>query len=128
MILKLLEVRDRGTFIPVFAFRCRPTCFDELGALAHKAGELVEAEIFLLGRAGCGYSGQSNIVVLGRLDTECHCSPDCWPNAEWIRTLPTAHRYIEKNFDKLKTGDVIDVEFILGETQTQKTSERLEGR
>lgn len=36
-----------------------------------------------------------------------------------------AHRYIESYFDKLNSGDVIDVEHILGETKEPKVSERL---
>jgi len=35
-----------------------------------------------------------------------------------------AHDYIEKHFNELKDGDVIDVEHILGETTKKKRSER----
>jgi hypothetical protein len=37
-----------------------------------------------------------------------------------------AHRYIEENWNALSDGDVIDVEFILGETKEKKISERYE--
>ena len=40
--------------------------------------------------------------------------------------MQTAHLYIEKNFDALKDGDVVDVQFILGESDKPKTSERNE--
>ena len=35
-----------------------------------------------------------------------------------------AHQYIRREFDNLKDGDVVDVEYILGEKPTAKTSER----
>lgn len=41
------------------------------------------------------------------------------------RTFPVAHDYIIKNWEKLRDGDVVDVEFILGETKVPKASERL---
>jgi len=42
--------------------------------------------------------------------------------------MTVAHAYIEKNFHNLNSGDVIDVEFILGETDKPKTSERFDCR
>ena len=39
------------------------------------------------------------------------------------RTMNVAHRHIEANWDKLASGDVVDVEFILGETSAPKESE-----
>ena len=42
------------------------------------------------------------------------------------RTMIVAHKFIKEHFDELETGDVIDVEYILGETDTQKMSERIE--
>jgi hypothetical protein len=38
--------------------------------------------------------------------------------------MPNAHLWIEANFDKLNDGDVVDVEFILGERAMPKVSER----
>ena len=38
--------------------------------------------------------------------------------------MVTAHEHIILNWDQLKDGDVIDVEFILGETKVKKDSER----
>jgi hypothetical protein len=34
-----------------------------------------------------------------------------------------AHRYIEQTFSQLKSGDLIDVQFIIGETTEPKVSE-----
>jgi hypothetical protein len=42
------------------------------------------------------------------------------------RTMQTAHNYIAKNFDDLSNGDVVDVEYILEETDEPKISERNE--
>ena len=39
--------------------------------------------------------------------------------------MPNAHCYIERKWRELKDGDVIDVEFILGETTSIKISERI---
>jgi hypothetical protein len=40
--------------------------------------------------------------------------------------MRNAHQYILENFDILKGGEVVDVEYILGETQILKSSERVE--
>jgi hypothetical protein len=42
------------------------------------------------------------------------------------RTMQTAHIYIDEHFAELNDGDVIDVEFILGESTEKKISERNE--
>ena len=39
--------------------------------------------------------------------------------------MATAHDHIVKNWVTLEDGDVIDVEFILGETKVKKVSERI---
>jgi hypothetical protein len=49
---------------------------------------------------------------------------------DWVndpRTKKTAHWYIEQHWAELKDGDVVDVEFIQGETETAKLSESLTG-
>lgn len=48
------------------------------------------------------------------------CDPFDWND----RTMHTAHEWITKHFHTLKNGDVVDVEFILGETKVPKRSER----
>lgn len=109
MKLKLLELRDHATFIPIFAFRCR---------------EENEAQRYLLSRAGFGPRGDSRCVIVGRLECagvsrNCTYDPFSWND----RTFTTAHRYIEEHFDELHDGQVIDVEFILGESISEKLSE-----
>jgi hypothetical protein len=112
MRVKLFEIRDRLTLIPAFAFRAQPTEF----------GEQIESELFLLAKAGYGLTGSSECVVVGKLIGE-ECQYDCYSWKGGARTMPVAHNYIQKNFDTLKSGEVIDVEFILGETTTKKQSE-----
>ena len=104
MITKLFEVRDRATFLPVMATQVR---FQN------------EGQTFLLNR--CGFMSECHII-LTRLRGESPSSADAyfWND----RTMQTAHDYIQKNFNTLNDGDVIDVEFILGETKQPKISER----
>jgi hypothetical protein len=104
---KLFEIRDRATFIPCIAIECEVT------------PELEEQEKYLLRRAG--YMGRCFLfgrLVGGGFHYDCYDWSD--------RTMRTAHEYIEKNWEKLQSGDVIDVEYILGETKEPKVSEFVE--
>lgn len=106
-MIKLFEIRDRATFIPVFAFRTFPKISSP-------------EEAYLWRRSGYG---EDSLIMLGRLDAYgCQFDPFEWPH---IRTMTTAHQYIENHFDELASGDVIDVEFILGEKPEKKISERI---
>lgn len=99
MTTKLLEIRDRHTFIPALAI------------------QVSGADGYLLRRAGF----ESPMVYLIALATQrCQYDPFSWGN----RTMNTAHQYIEAHWDALADGDVVDVEFVLGETPTPKRSER----
>lgn len=101
MTTKLLEIRDRGTFIPALAI------------------EVSGADGYLMRRAGF----QSAMIYLVMLATEkCGYDPYGWGN----RTMNTAHHYIEREWYTLNDGDVVDVEFILGETAAPKRSEQEE--
>lgn len=105
MIVKAVEIRDRGTFIPAIAIRM----------LAAN-----ERQRWLLAR--CGFRGDG--VTLMRIgDQRASADPYKW--GEWGgRTMPVAHQWLETNFDDISDGAVIDVEFILGETEACKRSER----
>jgi len=100
MEVKLFEVRDRATFIPAIGIR-------------------VEGENYLTRRAGYG----KPLVLFGYLSGGGFTyDPSYWSN----RTMGNAHRYIADNWSELNPyGEVIDVEFILGETTTPKPSESL---
>ena len=109
MEVKTFEVRDEGTFISVLAVRLWPRS---------------EEERYLLSRAGYGRTEADQIggdyVMLTRLDGGlCYYDHLMWGN----RTLGCAHAYIRTCWDDLQSGQVIDVQYILGETDKPKESE-----
>src|SRR5262249_55810951 len=91
-----------------------------------------DAEFFLLRRAGyaehqirpSNYPAPTEpyIILCKLVEVEAHYDPFDWPRN---RTMTTAHRHIINHWDELTSGDVIDVEFILGETKEPKQSERI---
>jgi len=108
MEVKLFEVRDTFTFLTVIAIRC---------------GSHNEQERYLWSRAGYGREAeqQANYVLLSKLTGgDIKYNPLTWGD----RTMGCAHAYIRNFWDELKTGQVIDVEYILGESDTPKESER----
>ena len=109
MQVKLFEVRDRATFIPVMAININLPNNDD--------------QRYLIRRAGYGID-QNYVVLIKIVTMECEYDPFKWPQAGIVRTMPTAHKYIRDNFDTLNDGDVIDVEYILGETSECKISEK----
>lgn len=106
MNTKTFEIRDRGTCIPALAVKLEPAC---------------EKDRRLLRRAGFSLdSDHPTSVLLTRLEPGLATyDPFGWND----RTMSVAHQYIEQRFDDLLSGEVIDVEFILGETQQRKVSE-----
>jgi hypothetical protein len=112
MQTKLFELRDEGTFIPIIA-----TLMDSKN----------EAEIYLLRRTGYGVGPDDVRLVL--LDRLSGGFSDCVPQRRGSehgggkRTFPTAHQYIQDHWSELVSGQVIDVEYILGETDHPKISE-----
>ena len=111
MIIKTIEIRDRATFISVIAIK--PSGANEI-------------EVYHLMRNGFsdGY-GSGEIILLRLNDFRAHYDPYHWGSD--ARTMPEAHKWIRAHFDSLADGDVVDVQFILGETPYPKISERLEG-
>nr|BDD48358.1 hypothetical protein 33 [Candidatus Omnitrophota bacterium] len=108
MIVKAFELRDRATFIPMVAIKTMPSN---------------EEERYLLARAGYGrmQEDQSKYIIMGDLNAaKFEYDPYFWDN----RTRQTAHKWLIENFDSMKSGDVIDVEYILGESVSPKVSER----
>lgn len=111
MKTKSFEVRDKGTFIPIIAIQMVPD---------H------EKQRYLLRRSGYGF--EYPCVMVCRMSAcggahEASYDQYAWGNC---RTMTTAHDYIIQHFDELDDGAVIDVEHILGETQTAKVSEATE--
>ena len=109
MYAKTIEIRDAGTFIPALALRLDP---------------YNEKDRYLIARAGFGVtpSTQRKYIVLIHLTSmKCEYDPTNWTN----RTMETAHRYlIEQGLDGLLHGEVVDVQFILGETDGPRVSEQ----
>jgi hypothetical protein len=108
MIAKALELRDEGTFIPILCVDMTPS-----------NGE----QRYLLRRCGYACDGRPN-VIMTRLDGSGQATNDpyAWPRPG--RTYAVAHAYIIKHWPRLADGDVVDVQFILGETAAPKRSER----
>ena len=113
MEIKMFEIRDRGTYIPVIAIRPTPTCEDEC---------------YMLARAGYGREPQdmAGYILVARIsggEGRITCDPYEWGGG--ARTMQVAHDHIQKHYDELETGAVVDVEFIMGETAAPKVSERI---
>jgi hypothetical protein len=104
---KIVEIRDRMTFVPALAVRLEPTS---------------ERERYLLAAGGFGIEAveQAGYVLLTKLVS----SRSAWDPFDWgDRTMTTAHAYLIEHWASVETGQVIDVEFILGETEAPKTPE-----
>ena len=96
--VKRVEIRDRATLVPAVALRVNG--MDDP----------------LLRRAGF----ENPLVILIHLvDSKCHWDPYDWNN----RTMCQAHQWLEQNWECFVDGEVVDVEFILGETKKAKVSE-----
>jgi hypothetical protein len=110
MQTKLLELRDEGTFIPIIAtLMARPDN---------------EQEEYLLRRAGYAIGPTDHwLVLLDRLDGGASDYRTHSQHGGGQRTFPTAHLYIQQHWDELTSGQVIDVEYILGESEKPKESE-----
>ena len=98
MEAKWFEIRDRATFVPALAISIEGTD----GYLARRAG----------------FSHRCIQLVLTE-SNKTNYDPYNWGG----RTYPVAHQYMIDHWDELEQRDVIDVEFILGETSTKKLSE-----
>jgi hypothetical protein len=124
MEVKFFEIRDEGTLFPWMAYRMRPV---------HDAatdGQTLEHRrvLALLRRSGFGDEPESYIMqgtALGD-DVAFHYDVFFWRSGEQGqrgRTRFFAAKYIEEHFDELESGQVIDVEFILGERRAAKLPE-----
>lgn len=106
MQTKLLEIRDRATMII---------------ALAIDMQHDNEVQAWALKRYGYPCDGRPNIMITHATgQRRASNDPFFWDDRTWTE----AHHYIIEHWPELKDGDVIDVEFILGETAAPKISER----
>lgn len=107
MIIKAVEIRDKATFIPALAIKMAPA---------------TEGQRYLLRRTGYGFDPPS-IMLVRMSDCAADNDPFGWTN----RTMRAAHIWIAAHFDEMSdSGDVVDVEFLLGETTQPKRSEQFE--
>ncbi len=107
MEIKFFQVRDRSTRIPVMAVRVTAADCErpEHGELRH-----------------AGFRESDYVFVTKLTGPETQYDPYEWPANP--RTMHQAHLYIEKRWGELPgRGDVVDVEFILGETAVEKERE-----
>lgn len=126
MQVKVLELRDDGTFIPLVAISMdwERECPGGLSEdETRKALTSANAQRYLLRRCGYPCDGRPNIAIAKLAATSDPLSND--PYSWGGRTMPVAHKYIIENWEKLRDGDVVDVEHILGEKPEPKISERL---
>jgi hypothetical protein len=117
MKTKVLEIRDSATCMPVL-------CVELIGD--NRAEELIlwrsgwQPRSGQDARIGGDYHGRILLVSLADV-TRSSYDPYGWP--ENPRTLPLAHRHITKLWATLNDGDVIDVQFLEGETASPKLAE-----
>jgi len=107
--IKILEVRDVGTYIGVMAIRM-------------KSDDQTQQYYF----RRCGYPADGSSIMVMILSTgRATNDPYEWASLGFgLRTMQIAHDYIIREFGRLQDGEVVDVEHILGETSTAKVSER----
>lgn len=104
MEIKLFEVRDAATFMPV---------------MVTKLISRNIKESYLMSHVGLNKPGLFSFLYTVLNTGESSLDAYDWHN----RTRKISHQFIEANWDQLFSGQVIDVEFILGETKEPKISE-----
>ncbi len=101
METKAFQILDRMTCIPAIAVRLAPT-------------EAMETAIL----RRLGFEGPDTILLCYLASERAFTDPYRWAD----RTMKNAHLHIEANWPALQSGDVVDVEYILGEVKTPKAS------
>lgn len=104
---KLIEIRDSGTCIT---------------AIAIKTEAANEFEEHFFGRGG--WSNSNVVLIKCNGETRANYDPFDW-RADGSRTMFEAHRYIVEHFDELEDYALVDVQYILGETDQIKKSDIL---
>ena len=126
MITKAIEVRDRATFIPALAVLMVPRPPAHLGFPTPDLAEIHAAERFLLQRAGYNVDFPEPLVMLIRMEAQGNAREAAFDPYDWgVGTMCSAHIWIQKNWSTIKSGDVVDVEFVTGATKAPKQSERI---
>jgi len=116
MDVKFFEVRDRGTHM-----FCMGTLIGISPEQFEKDSTAAKRVTRMLVRGGYA-PGPGHMIMFGSMSEPCRFSCDPYEHGK-TRTLGAAHDFVAEHWDLLKTGDVIDVEYILGETCEIKESE-----
>jgi len=108
---KIIEVRDVGTILSVLFIRLS----------AESASEK-----FLLERAGYGRRPDNYILAIDLTHPlRIWLSPfETRMATQGARTFYLAHEEMTRNWENYRHGDVLDVQYVLGETPSPKISER----
>jgi len=126
MKAKVLEIRDRLSFVAALAVEMtagiKPLVDGKMTEDEFTSLQAHSARLYLLHRCGYPPAGPP-MIMLTRLDGNARKATND-PYGWGDRTFSTAHIYIAEHWTELKDGDVVDVEFILGETSQPKRSER----
>lgn len=87
---KYLEIRDTNTCVPVYAFRIEPL-------------SMIRA---------IGYGDATFIALMTFTGEECATSPGVWSQDWYVKV----HQAVIDSWDTLKSGDVLDMRVVRGET------------
>lgn len=104
--VKVFELRDRMTTISIMCIKIDMT-------------EVTEPDRFIIRRSGWG-SDAKMLYMINLSTCQCIFEAGRWNSA----TYDVAHQYIEEHWYDLKGGEVIDAEYIRGESERPKESER----
>lgn len=133
MEVKILEIRDSATMIPVIAINMNidpekigPLLAEKPADRVRERAERAGAQHWHMRRVGYPLDGRANIALanLNADGGEFWNDPHGWRGG--ARTMPVAHEYIYDHWAELKDGDVVCVETILGERKEPKVSERFD--
>ena len=107
MDTKIIEIRDRSTKIITVCTRMNPN--ESYSTLENKQ------------LRAAGFDPNNPMIYLLRLDS----NRGSYDPFIWDSRFSYAHRYIERNFDRIPNGWVVDIEYILKETNKMKIPEVL---
>lgn len=123
--VKLIEVRDAGTTIVTMWWKWELSQASNQDAwMVRRAGFYANADDPRKAQAVYDmYTMGLDLNQIGNEGCKINYNPDAWGRKHKERTLSAAHRYIEAHWSELRSGDLVDVEYILGETKQPKTTE-----
>ena len=111
---KIIEIRDKGTFVPAVA--------------VYMANDGLPSS-YLLRRSGVVSAPTILLAPLTRI--QACTDPYDWGDRTFQVShmflygwLPKEHCAVPQGWGQIKNGDVLDVEYILGETESPKVSEQ----